>query len=83
MTDDELDELALEALDELDSYYAYEKIKPSDITGEMLATRWGCHKSTVNERMKKLVDRGLYHRIRVVDDRGYLIYVYRKGAQPE
>jgi predicted transcriptional regulator len=67
-----------ELFQELDTAFYIETRKPDDITTEELMIRYKCVKETIRLRMNKLISKGLWKKIKVLDPKDGTIYVYRK-----
>lgn len=72
------DEISKEIYEELDNLFHVEPKLPGDITTEELMERYELSKESVRIKMKTMLDKKIYQKIKVTDADGKRGWVYRK-----
>jgi hypothetical protein len=81
MNEQTTQKISNEISEELDQVFHVEIKQPGDLTITDLMKRYACSDETVRIRMRKLTVRGEWVKIRVVDEKGKSVVVYRKKAE--
>jgi hypothetical protein len=84
MTDnDDLDKLAIEAMNDLFTMFDYPDRETGDVDISQLIAAWRCVRSTVESRMEKLISEGTWQGLYVRGGNGQRVYIYRKVKMAE